>query len=441
MLTLQFGQCGNQLGDVLFRKITKDIGSTSPGTSFTDCYEYSEATTSKWFEGTSQDGRNIARVILIDAERKVINKIIAKNDESFCYRSRNIITPGDAGGSANNWAFGYTRKGPEFHNWVLEAVRREVERADRLDGFLCLLSCAGGTGSGLGSFILSSLRDEFPLKNIIAAPVLPFPSGEVATQNYNAVLSLAKVLEDSDLVVVLENQKLNGEISQNPKMKIDFPRDVNDIAAQQILSVFQPARDSSSNRYNDVNYIISKVSPHPGFKLATVEAVPLIPDTQNNASNFQTVSMNYSGHFKALKKEISTPRGIKSLSNILITRGTAKQKGKKMFSPDDDDSSAIDQLIDRGIYSKINWLKFDERITHFHQKRNFLGNERFSSVISNNSGIAGPLDDILAGAWRLYTHGAFLHQYKQHGLEDDDFLRAFAKLESAVKSYKSLQVD
>ncbi|XP_063987296.1 tubulin delta chain-like [Diachasmimorpha longicaudata] len=440
MLTLQFGQCGNQLGDAVFRKITKDISSTNTGTSFADSYEYSEAATSRWFEGTSQDGRNIGRVVLIDTEKKVINKIVKKNDQNFCYRSRNIITPGDSGGSANNWAFGYVRKGPEFNGSVMEAVRREVERADRLDSFLCLLSCAGGTGSGLGSFITSSLRDEFPLKNIVTAPVLPFPSGEVATQNYNAVLSLAKLLEDSDLVIVLENQKLDREVSQNPKVKSDFPGDLNDIAAQKILSVFQPARDSSG-RSNDVNHIVSKVSPHPGFKLATVEAIPLIPDTQNESSNCQRISMNYSAHFKALRREISSPSGVKSLSNILITRGSARQKGKKMFAPDDDDSMAIDQLMDGGIYSKIKWLKSDERISHFHQKRNFIENERFSSVISNNSRIARPLDNILASAWRIYTHGAFLHQYKQHGLEDDDFLRAFAKVESAVKSYKSLEID
>uniref|UniRef100_A0A0C9Q6A9 Tubulin delta chain n=1 Tax=Fopius arisanus TaxID=64838 RepID=A0A0C9Q6A9_9HYME len=440
MLTLQFGQCGNQLGDILFKKITKDLSSTSPGTSFSDCYEYSEAVTSKWFEGAAQDGRIIARVLLIDTETKVINKIITKNDENFCYRSRNVITPGNAGGSANNWAFGYTRKGPEFEALVMEAVRKEVEKADRLDSFLCLLSCAGGTGSGLGSFITSSLRDEFPLKNIITAAILPFPSGEIATQSYNTVLSLAKVLEDSDLILMLENQKLNHEITQNCKMKIDFPRDLNDIAAQKILSVFQPARDLSSDRLNDVNHIISKVSPHPGYKLASIEAVPLIPDTQIVSMSHRTFQ-NYPTHFKTLRKEIYTPRGVKSLSNILITRGTVKQRGKKMFSPDNDDPGVIDQLIDRDIYSEIKWLQFRERMTHFRQKRNFLGNERFSSVISNNSRIAEPLDDIVSSAWRIYTHGAFLHQYKQYGLEDDDFLRAFAKIESVVKFYKSLEVD
>lgn len=440
MLTLQFGQCGNQLGDALFKKITMDINSTSPGISFTDCYEYSEAATSKWFEGTSQDGRKIARVVLVDTEKKVLNKIISKNDHGFCYRSKNIITSGTSCGSANNWAYGYSRKGPEFSNSIMEAVRREVERADRLDCFLCLLSCAGGTGSGLGSFITSSLRDEFPLKNIIAVPVLPFPTGEIATQNYNTILSLAKIIEDSDLVVMLENQRLNQEVSQNSRTKIDFPRDLNDIAAQKILSVFQPARDLSSGRCNDVNHIISRVSPHPGYKLATIEAVPVNSGPQDVSLNSQRVSMNYPGHFKALKKDISS-RGVKSLSNVLITRGIARKKGRKMFAPDNDDPMAIDQLLDPGIYSKIKWLRFSERTTHFHEKRNFLGNERFSSVISNNSRIAEPLNEIISSAWRIYTHGAFLHQYKQYGLEDDDFLRAFAKLESTVNSYKSLGVN
>uniref|UniRef100_A0A6V7I764 Tubulin delta chain n=1 Tax=Bracon brevicornis TaxID=1563983 RepID=A0A6V7I764_9HYME len=436
MLTLQFGQCGNQLGDVLFKKITKDIQSTSPGTSFSDCYDYVEAATAKWFEGVSQDGRKIARVILVDTEKKVINKVISKTDNNYCYRSKNIINPGNAGGSANNWAYGYSKKGPEFNNSIMEAVRREVERADRVDSFFNLMSCAGGTGSGLGSFIISSLRDEFPLKNIVTVPVLPFTSGEVATQNYNAILSLAKIMDDSDLIIMMENQRLNQELFHNQSgRKIDFPNDLNDIASQKLLSIFQPAQDISSERTNQVNHIISKVSPHPGYKLVNIEAAPLVVDAQGT----QRTVDSFQGHFRDLKKEISHPRGIKSLSNILITRGTHRPKGKNIFHPNNDDPRAIEPLVEKNLFSKLKWLQFEERMTHFHQKRSFLGREKFSSVITNNSRMSRPLEDILANAWDMYTHGAFLHQYKQYGLEEDDFLRAFAKIESTAKSYKSLE--
>lgn len=45
---------------------------------------------------------------------------------------------------------------------ILEMVQGEVEKCDRLEGFLSLLSLAGGTGSGVGAFVTEILREEFP---------------------------------------------------------------------------------------------------------------------------------------------------------------------------------------------------------------------------------------------------------------------------------------
>ena len=43
-------------------------------------------------------------------------------------------------------------------------VEREAEGSDSLEGFILTHSIAGGTGSGLGSFILEKINDRFPKK-------------------------------------------------------------------------------------------------------------------------------------------------------------------------------------------------------------------------------------------------------------------------------------
>ncbi len=43
-------------------------------------------------------------------------------------------------------------------------VEREAEGSDSLEGFILTHSIAGGTGSGLGSFVLERLCDRFPKK-------------------------------------------------------------------------------------------------------------------------------------------------------------------------------------------------------------------------------------------------------------------------------------
>ncbi|KAK0085708.1 hypothetical protein PV325_004591 [Microctonus aethiopoides] len=473
MLTLQFGQCGNQLGHELFSKVTEDIKCSSPGISLSDSYEYIESSNAKWFEGLSKNKKRFARAILIDTERKVIDKVMNKNNKEWCFRHENIITSKSTGGSANNWSFGYLKKGPDLMDSILEATRRELERADRLDTFLCLLSCGGGTGSGLGSYAIQTLRDTFPTKNIIGTLIFPFEFGEVATQNYNIILSLARIVEDSDLIIVMENERLHKElltINQSRTSKsingVDFPNDINDIACQKLISIFQPAKNIVNEySYNYSNYIISKIVPHPAYKLATIEAVPLVLERSETSSQYslQSGKLNsekWLSHFKSLKRNLSSKHtnnylsklhkdnanpsekinNSRSLSNILITRGSSLLKNKNNYHSSNDDNPKIhyEQLNHNDLYSPINWLQSSERLTYFHQNRRLLNNEKFTSIITNNSRINNSLDDIISKAWNSYTYGAYLHQYKSHGLQDDDFLRTFAKVEHLISNYKKL---
>ncbi len=43
-------------------------------------------------------------------------------------------------------------------------IDREAEGSDSLEGFILTHSIAGGTGSGLGSFIIERLSERFPKK-------------------------------------------------------------------------------------------------------------------------------------------------------------------------------------------------------------------------------------------------------------------------------------
>ena len=169
MLTIQFGQCGNQLGHELFSKISKDIESRNAGVSVNDNYDYSETTFDRWFTGVTKNEKRTARAILVDTERKVVDKICGKKyaNVGWCYSSENKIYQASGGGSGKNWARGYYVKAKDLENGIVEAVRLEIEKTDRLDGFLGLLGCAGGTGSGVGSRILEVLRDEYPTKTIL----------------------------------------------------------------------------------------------------------------------------------------------------------------------------------------------------------------------------------------------------------------------------------
>jgi tubulin gamma len=72
---------------------------------------------------------------------------------------------------------------------------------------MLLHSIAGGTGSGLGSFLLERLNDRFPKKLIQTYSVFPEAS-DVVVQPYNSLLAMKRLVNNADSVVVLDNSAL-----------------------------------------------------------------------------------------------------------------------------------------------------------------------------------------------------------------------------------------
>lgn len=73
----------------------------------------------------------------------------------------------------------YCVHGPRHRDMVEELVRREVERCDRLAGLMAMMSVAGGTGSGVGTYVTQCLRDIYPSTFILNHLTWPYGTGEV----------------------------------------------------------------------------------------------------------------------------------------------------------------------------------------------------------------------------------------------------------------------
>lgn len=68
---------------------------------------------------------------------------------------------------------------------------------------MLLHSIAGGTGSGLGSFLLERLNDHFPKKLIQTYSIFPDTQsgGDVVVHPYNSLLSMRRLTQNADSVV------------------------------------------------------------------------------------------------------------------------------------------------------------------------------------------------------------------------------------------------
>lgn len=82
-----------------------------------------------------------------------------------------------------------------------------------------LHSIAGGTGSGLGSYMLERMNDRFPKKLIHTYSV--FGTDDVVVNPYNSLLTMRRLTQNADSVVVLDNGALSRIVAD--RMHVQEP--------------------------------------------------------------------------------------------------------------------------------------------------------------------------------------------------------------------------
>ena len=82
-------------------------------------------------------------------------------------------------GAGNNWAKGHYTEGAELVDSVVDVVRKEAEGCDCIQGFQLCHSLGGGTGSGMGTLLISKIREEFPDRIMNTFSVVPSPKVKI----------------------------------------------------------------------------------------------------------------------------------------------------------------------------------------------------------------------------------------------------------------------
>ncbi len=70
-------------------------------------------------------------------------------------------------------------------------------------------SLGGGTGSGMGTLLISKIREEYPDRMMMTFSVFPSPKvSDTVVEPYNATLSVHQLVENADECMVLDNEAL-----------------------------------------------------------------------------------------------------------------------------------------------------------------------------------------------------------------------------------------
>ena len=146
------------------------------------------------------------RAVLVDLEPATMDAIRGSGYGKL-YRPDNFVSA--QSGAGNSWAKGYYTEGAELVESVLDIVRKEAEHTDCLQGFQLAHSLGGGTGSGMGSLLLSKIREEYPDRMLCTYSVVPSPKvSDTVVEPYNAVLSVHQLVENCDATFCIDNEAL-----------------------------------------------------------------------------------------------------------------------------------------------------------------------------------------------------------------------------------------
>lgn len=470
VVTIQVGQCGNQLGSSLFSLLDAKDESLSSSSIHASCF---------FRHGLS--GQKHARCVLVDTEPKVIQDITASHRSNPYDKRRAFV---GQSGRGNNWAFGYSQiltplppsddptkvqKAAVNPSWnsnvciedpnqeefrilekVVDGLRLECEACDFAPDFLLVHSCGGGSGSGLGSRILELIRSEHPLNHIATASVAPRAAGDSPMQAYNTVLSLSFLQEYSDAIMIFNNQEMLDAAGKGKGEGGTTLADANDLIARHLSGALWPISPPASNdssidpsllpSSSRIRDIVSTAACDTCCKI--VECRTAYSASSSSSSSVPIWSLGEAckvlnrlwPKFDALDENrpivtsgsLVTARGLEDPP--LVGKARSRKEGNQFTIPD------------------VNILR---KAFLDSGKRHFVGTPRDSvavrwdryggpsiSEVACSSSIIGLVKHSVERATATWSAGAYLHWYARYGCGKEAIREAIEVMDSVVDCYR-----
>jgi len=417
IITLQVGQCGNQVGSEFWKQLCAEHGISPDGQLQEFAHNGDDRKDVFFYQ--ADDEHFIPRNLMIDLEPRVIHGIQTSAYRDL-YNQENFFVAPDGGGAGNNWASGY-RQGSMYEDQIIEMIDREADGSDSLEGFVLCHSIAGGTGSGMGSYLLERLNDHFPKKLVQTYSVFPNwdNSPDVVVQPYNSMLTLKRLTLNADAVVVLDNTALN-RIAVD-RLKLDNPT-VNQL--NSLVSTVMAA-STTTLRYpgymnNDLVGLIASLVPTPRCHFLMTGYTPIAVEGTGAGAQVRKTTV------------LDVMRRLTQPQNIMVSTSTRKGCYISILNiiqgavDPTQVHKALQRIRERHLVDFIPWGPASIQVA-LSRKSPYVesANKVSGLMIANHTSMAQLFGRTLGQYEKLRKRNAFLEQYRREpmfseGLEEFD---------------------
>merc|ERR1711893_166800 len=228
---IQAGQCGNQIG-AKFWEIISDEHGIDPTGSYSGTSDLQLERINVYYNEAT-GGKYVPRAVLVDLEPGTMDSV-RSGPFGQIFRPDNFVF--GQSGAGNNWAKGHYTEGAELVDSVLDVVRKEAESCDCLQGFQLCHSLGGGTGSGMGTLLISKIREEYPDRIMNTFSVVPSPKvSDTVVEPYNATLSVHQLVENTDETYCIDNEALYDICFRTLKLTTPTYGDLNHLVSVNMV--------------------------------------------------------------------------------------------------------------------------------------------------------------------------------------------------------------
>lgn len=377
------------------------------------------------FFNEASNKKYVPRAVAVDLEPATLDAI-RSGPLGHIYRPDNLI--GGESGAGNNWAKGFYTEGAELMESVMDAVRREAEQSDSLQGFQLAHSLGGGTGSGLGTLLLTRIREEYPDRMLSTYSVLPSPKvSETVTEPYNAVLSLNQLVDHADATYCLDNEALYDICEKTLKITRPTHTDLNNLIALVMSGVTTCLRYPGQLN-GDLRKLAVNLVPYPRLHFFTAGFAPLFA---SNTRSFHNLTV------PELTQQLFNPTNVMAACNPFhgryLTISTIFRGKVSMKEVEDAIASA------RTKYSPyfVEWIPNNVQTSVCNVPPKGLSTS--ATFIANSTAVHELFSRTSDQFSLMFKRKAFLHWYTNEGMEAAEFGEALSNLTDLIMEYEQYQ--
>merc|ERR1712053_36504 len=281
---------------------------------------------------------------------------------------------------------------------------------------------------GMGTLLISKVREEYPDRIMETFSVIPSPKvSDTVVEPYNAVLSFHQLVENSDSCYLLDNEALYDICFRTLKLTTPTYGDLNHLVSAALSGTTCGLRFPGQLNC-DLRKMAVNLVPFPRLHFYMTGFAPL---TSRGSQQYRALTVPELTQQMFDAKNMmcaSDPRHGRYLTASAMFRGrmSTKEVDEQMLNVQNKNSSYFVEWIPNNIKSSV----CDVAPANLKMAVTFLG---------NSTSIMEMFKRVIEQFTLMFRRKAFLHWYTGEGMDEMEFTEAESNLNDLVSEYQQYQ--